>query len=36
MSLNINIRNMSFSDIDTIYNNFKEQNWNKPKSKYSL
>lgn len=31
---NINIRNMTFSDIDTIYNNFKEQNWNKPKKQF--
>lgn len=34
MSLNINIRNMAFSDIDVIYNNFKEQNWNKPKEQF--
>lgn len=34
MSSNINIRNMTFSDIDTIYNNFKEQNWNKPKEQF--
>lgn len=31
---NINIRNMTFSDIDTIYNNFKEQNWNKSKKQF--
>lgn len=31
---NVIIRNMTFSDIDTIYNNFKEQNWNKPKEQF--
>lgn len=32
--LNINIRSMTFSDIDIICNNFKEQNWNKPKEQF--
>lgn len=31
---NISIRNMTFSDIDIIYNNFKEQNWNKPRKQF--
>ena len=34
MEFNIRIRNMIVSDIDTIYNNFKEQNWNKPREQF--
>ena len=36
MNSNMSIRNMTLSGINIIYNNFKEQNWNKPKNNLKL